>query len=125
MEASNGSVFLPLLAILGWIGLTISWFLVQVGETELGLETGLGELNLEFSPETMLHGVALSLIVWLTFPGAPRKMHAQLRTASVTLSFGSTVWRRLKMYAHHIGGDERVNPSDDDWDDLWDESADQ
>ena len=29
------------------------------------------------------------------------------------------------LYAHHIGGDERVNRSDDNWDDLWDEPADQ
>ena len=28
-------------------------------------------------------------------------------------------------YAHHIDGDERVNWSDDDWDDLWDELSDQ
>ena len=29
------------------------------------------------------------------------------------------------LYAHHIGSDGRVNWSDDDWDDLWDEPADQ
>ena len=29
------------------------------------------------------------------------------------------------LYAHHIGDDGRVNWLDDDWDDLWDEPADQ
>ena len=48
MEASDGSAFLPLFVILGWLGLITSWFPKRVGETELGLESGLGELNLEF-----------------------------------------------------------------------------
>ena len=29
------------------------------------------------------------------------------------------------LHSYQIGGDERFNPSDDDWDDLWDEPADQ
>ena len=29
------------------------------------------------------------------------------------------------LYNHHICGDWQVNRSDDDWDDLWDELADQ
>ena len=29
------------------------------------------------------------------------------------------------LHSHHIGGDERVNWSDEEWDDLWDEPADQ
>ena len=29
------------------------------------------------------------------------------------------------LYAHHIGGDGQVYWSDDDWDDIWDEPADQ
>ena len=97
MEASNGSEFLPLFAILGWLGLKISWLPVRVGKTELGLETGLGELNLDLSSDLMLRGVALSLLVRLTFPGVSRKMCTQLRAVSVTLAFGRTVWRGLKM----------------------------
>ena len=97
MEASNGSAFLPLFVILGWLGLTISWFPVRVGETELPMQIGPWGLNLEFSSELMFRDVALSLIVRLIFLEVPRKMCAQLRTASVTLSLRSTVWCGLKM----------------------------
>ena len=34
-------------------------------------------------------------------------------------------WAQNVLYAHHICGDERVNHSNDDWDDIWDEPADQ
>ena len=45
----------------------------------------------------MSHGVALSLFVRLTFPEVPRKMCAQLCAASVTLTFGRTIWPWLKI----------------------------
>ena len=41
MEASNGSAFLPLLAILGWFGLKIYWFPNHVGETDVTTNVGL------------------------------------------------------------------------------------
>ena len=54
-------------------------------------------------------------------------MHAQLRAAFVALTFREHRLARAQnlLYAHHIGGDERFNQSDDDWHDLWDEPADQ
>ena len=48
MGASNGSVFLPLFAILGWFGLITSWLSKRDGETLVLLELGLWELNTEF-----------------------------------------------------------------------------
>ena len=95
-------------------------------ETELGLEPGIGELNLEFLSNLTSYGMELSLPVRLTFPGV-RKMHAQLRAAFVALTFREHRLARAQnlLYAHHIGGDERFNQSDDDWHDLWDEPADQ
>ena len=97
MGVSNGSVFLPLFAILGGIGLITSWFPKRAGETELELETGIGELNLEFSSELMYRGVASSLLSPLTFLGFLLKMRVQLRATSVMLALGRTVWRGLKI----------------------------
>ena len=91
MEALNGSAFLPLFEILRWLGLKISWFPVRIGETELPMQLGTWELNLEFSSELISHGVATPLLAYITFPESPRKMRAQLHAASVTLSFGRTV----------------------------------
>ena len=44
MEASNGSEFLPLLAVLELLGLEISWFPIRVGETEVTTKLGLLQL---------------------------------------------------------------------------------
>ena len=55
MEVLNGSVFLPLFSIPGRLGLKTSWFLARVGDMEFGLDTGLGELNTEFSLELLFH----------------------------------------------------------------------
>ena len=96
MISSNGSEFLPPFAILGWLGMITSWFLKHAGETELGLDTGIGELNLELSSELTYRGVESSLPDRLTFSGV-RKICAQLRATSVTLAFGSTVLRGIKM----------------------------
>ena len=92
MGASNGLAFLPLFAILSWLGVITSWFLNRTGETELGLDPVIGELNLEFSSELTSRGVELSLSLRLTSPGVWK-----MRAASVTLAFGSTVWRGLKI----------------------------
>ena len=92
----NGLAFLPLFAILGCLGLITSGFMKRAGEKELGLETGLWEINLEFSLELTSRGVESYLPVRLTFPGV-EKMRAQLRAASVRLAFETTVWRGLKI----------------------------
>ena len=97
MGASNSLTFVPLFTILRWLGLITSWLLKCAVEMKLGLETGIGELNLEFSLELTSRGVESSLPVRLTFPGVTRKMRAQLRTASVTLTFGRIVRSGLKM----------------------------
>ena len=41
MEVSNGSAFLPLLVILGWLELKISWFPICVGEMDVAMNVGL------------------------------------------------------------------------------------
>ena len=47
MEASNGSAFLPLLAVLGLLGLKISWFPICVGETDVTVKLGLPKIALD------------------------------------------------------------------------------
>ena len=47
MEASNGSAFLPLLAVLELLGMKISWFLIRVGETEVAKKLRLPQLALD------------------------------------------------------------------------------
>ena len=47
MEASNGSAFLYLLAVLELLGLKISWFPIRVGETEVAMKIGLPQLALD------------------------------------------------------------------------------
>ena len=105
MGASNRLAFLPLFAILGWLGLITSWFLKRAGVTKLGLEPVLGKLNLEFLSELTSYGMEPFLLIRLTFPGF-RKIRPQLRVATVTLTFGSTAQNLLQY--HPIGGDERL-----------------
>ena len=98
MGAPNGSDFLPLFVILGWLELITSWFLKRAGELEVLLKLGLEKTNLEFFSVALTSlGAEPSLLIPLTFLGV-RKMRAQLRAASVTLAFRSTVWSGLKMY---------------------------
>ena len=47
MELSKGSAFLPLLAILKFLGLKISWFPIRVGETDVATNVGLPQLALD------------------------------------------------------------------------------
>ena len=47
MKASNGSAFLPLLAVLEFHGLKISWFPVRVGETEVTTKLWILELAID------------------------------------------------------------------------------
>ena len=69
MEASNGSAFLPLLAVLELLGLKISWFPICVGETEVTTKLGLPQLALDLvSEEEASLGVARSLSVPITLP---------------------------------------------------------
>ena len=46
-EASNGSAFLPLLAVLELLGLQICWFPIHVGETDVATNVGLPQLALD------------------------------------------------------------------------------
>ena len=86
MEASNGSAFLLLLAVLGFLGLKISWFPIRVGETYVSTNVGLWQLALDLvSEEEASLGVAWPLSVPITFP-VVLKMRAQGRTASVTFA---------------------------------------
>ena len=62
MEASNGSAFLPLLAVLELLGLKISWFPIRVGETDVATNVGLSQLALDLALEEEAPiGVARSL----------------------------------------------------------------
>ena len=81
MKASNGSAFLPLLAVPELIGLKISLFPIRVGETDVAMNDGLPQLSLDLVLEGGASiGVARSLSVPITFPvvqkflrkGAPR-----------------------------------------------------
>ena len=47
MEASNGSAFLPLLAVLEFLGLKIYWFPIRIGETDVATNIRLPQLNLD------------------------------------------------------------------------------
>ena len=47
LEASNGSAFLPLLAVLELLLLKISWFLIHVGETEVTAKLEIPQLDLD------------------------------------------------------------------------------
>ena len=97
MEASSGSEFLPLFAILGWLGLKIYWFPIRVGETDVATNVGLPQLTLDLVPEEEVSlGVARSLFVPIKFP-VVRKMIEQGRPAFVTIACGRDVWHRLKL----------------------------
>ena len=91
MEVSNGSAFLPLLAVLGWLGLKISRFPIRVGETGVDTNVGLCQiaLDLVLEEEASL-GVTRTLSVLITFP-VVQKMRVQGRVASVMFACGRTV----------------------------------
>ena len=96
MGALSGSSFFALFAVTDRLGLLISCVPVRAWEMEVLLEIGLGGFNIAVATsELTSRGVDLSLPMWLTFLGA-QKIHAPLCTASVTLTFGSIVWREPK-----------------------------
>ena len=91
MKASNGSAFLPLLAVLELLGLKISLFPIHVGETDMATNVGLLHLVIHLvSEEEVSLGVARSLSVPITFP-VVRKMLAQGRPTSVTFACRSSL----------------------------------
>ena len=97
MGASNRSAFLPLFAILGWLGQKIYWFPIHVVETDMATNVGLWQLDLELlSEEEVSLGVARSLSVPIAFP-VVRKMHAQGRATSVPFTCVRDVWCGLKI----------------------------
>ena len=97
MEVPNGSAFLPLLAVLGWLRLKVYRFPIRVGETDVATNIGIWRLALDLvSEEEASLGMARSLSVPITFP-VVQKMQEQGRTASVTMACGRTVWRGLKL----------------------------
>ena len=98
MEATNGLAFLPLLAVLGLLGLKISWFPIRVGDTDVSTNVGLWQLSLDLvSEEEASLGVARFLSVPNMFP-VVWKMRAQGRATSVTLTCGRDVWHGLKLF---------------------------
>ena len=71
MVASSGSEFLALIAMMDRLGLIISCVPVRAGETELGLELGLGGFNLAVTSAKLTSpDVDPSLPVRLTFLGS-------------------------------------------------------
>ena len=117
MGASNCSAFLPLFSILGWLGLITSCFLNRSGETEVLLKLGLWELNLEFVlAELTSHrrGTVPFRAVYL--PRSPENARATARRVrDVRLWEHRLTQAQHLLYDHHIGSDERVNWSDDEW----------
>ena len=68
METSNGSAFLPLLAVLELLGLKISCFPIHVGETDVTTNDGRCKLTLYLvSDEESSLGDARSLSVLIMF----------------------------------------------------------
>ena len=57
MEASNGSAFLLLLAVLKSLGLKISWFLICVEETDESTNFGLPKLALDLLSRALMAGL--------------------------------------------------------------------
>ena len=57
MEASNGSAFLPLLAIQESLGLKISWFLIRVEDTVVDTKVGLQQLALNLISTPLMAGL--------------------------------------------------------------------
>ena len=97
MESLNGSAFLPLLAVLGLLGLKISLFPIRVGETDAAKNVGLWKIALDLILEEEASiGVERSLSIPITFT-VVRRMHAQGRAASVTFACGRDVWHGLKL----------------------------
>ena len=93
MEASNGSAFLQLLAVLELLVLKISWFPIHVGETEVTTKLGLPQLalHLVLEDEASL-GVAQSLFVPIMFQGVRKS-----RALSFTFACGRDVWHGIKL----------------------------
>ena len=97
MEASNGSAFLPLLAVLELLGLKISWFPIRVGEMDVATNAGLWKIALDLvSEEEASLGVARSLSIPTMFP-LVWKIRAQGRATSMMFAYGRTIWRGLKL----------------------------
>ena len=97
MGALNGSAFHALVVMMDRLGLKIYSAPVLVGEMEVLLKLGIGGFNLVLDTEVLTSCcVETSLPVQITFLGF-RKMQAPLRAASMTVSFGSTVWRNPKV----------------------------
>ena len=98
MEASNGSAFLTLLAVLELLGLKICLFPIRVGEMNMATNVGIPQLALDLVLEEEASlGVARSLFVPIKFP-VVRKMLAQGRTPSVIFACGRDVWHGLKLF---------------------------
>ena len=57
MEASNGSAFLPLLAVLELLGLKISWFPIRVGNKDVTEKLGLPQLALDLVSTAWMSGL--------------------------------------------------------------------
>ena len=57
MEASNGSAFLPLLAVMDLLGLKMSWFPIRVGETEVTKKLRLPQLALDLVSTAWIAGM--------------------------------------------------------------------
>ena len=80
MEASNGSAFLPFLAVLELLGLKIYWFLICVEEMVVATKVGLPQLALDLVSKALMVGLMVNRsqyfqrrrIAWLTNPYTTR-----------------------------------------------------
>ena len=93
MEASNGSAFLPLFAVLEFLGLKIYLLPIRVGEMDVATNVGIPQLPLDLVLEEEASiGMAQSLLVPIMFSvtfACGREVSHGLKLSCVT--FTSTV----------------------------------
>ena len=98
MEALNGSAFLPLLAVLEFLGLKISLFPILVGYMDVATNVGLPKLALDLVLEKEASlGVAQSLFVPITLSVVQNR-----RAPSFTFACKIDVWHRRKLFCAHV-----------------------
>ena len=118
MEALNGLAFLPLLVILGWLGLKIYWFPIRVGETDV--DKNVEPLENHSRPRFRGRSVPWHCKVPCCpayVPSSPENERARARhVCTVCLWENRLEWDQTLFRDLHFGGDEKGNGSDDSLD---------
>ena len=123
MEALNGSAFLPLLVVLGSLGLKISWFPIRIVETDLATNVGLWQIR----SRPCFGGRSVPWCGTVPFrpdyvPSSPKNVRARARRVR-----DIRLWERRLARAQsllrdlHFDGDDQGNGSDESLDGWIDE----